>query len=428
VDWDLARLRIDRRILARGTIPVLASVTFAVLGPAANAGAKPAGAKPAPSSGGNTIETVAGTGVPGPSGDGLPAVQAQLHSPTGVAADMAGSLYIADSANNRIRKVSNPTTPNQDVINTVAGIGQAGFSGDGGPAVDAELQNPTSVAVDSLGDILIADSGNNRVRKVSPAGTITTLAGNGTCSSSAATLASLCHPFGVAADAHGNVYITDLDHFEVKVVDAQGNIHIFAGTGSPGYSGDGGPATSARLGLPTGIALDSIGDVFIADSLDQVVREVPPSGMIETFAGTGKLGFSGDGHRADKARLAIPTGVGTDGFGNVFIADTLNNRIREVADGMITTVAGTGTFGFSGDGLPAATAELGLPIGSPAVIGTDVYFSDTANQRVRGIFMGPPPVLPETAFVFLLPVIAIAAGGGVLYWWRRRARPSSVGQ
>jgi hypothetical protein len=332
------------------------------------------------------------------------------------------------------------------VITTVAGDGRAGFSGDGGLAVGAELRHPAGVTVDNRGEILIADTGNNRVRKVSTNGTMTTLAGNGRCGSDQGadsqgeddnhlpasaspsgdrdTVASLCQPFGVAADTHGNVYITDPGHSEVKVVNAQGDIQIFAGNGMFGYSGDGGPATSARLGLPTGIAVNALGDVFIADSADNVVREVLPSGIIETFAGNGHFGYSGDGGVATKARLATPTGVGTDALGDVFVADTSNNRIREVDPastiGTVTTVAGTGMGGFSGDGGPATAARLSSPVGSLAVTGRSVYFSDTGNQRVRGLFTGPPPVLPETGFVILLPLVGIAAGAGVLYIRHRR--------
>jgi hypothetical protein len=234
----------------------------------------------------------------------------------------------------------------------------------------------------------------------------------------------------VGADTHGNVYITDPGHSEVKIVNALGAIQVFAGDGRFGYSGDGGPAKSARLGTPTGISVDALGDVFIADSAENVVREVLPSGIIETFAGTGHFGYSGDGGEATKARLAAPTGVGTDALGDVFIADTSNNRIRKVdpsgSIGTITTVAGTGRRGFSGDGGPATAARLSSPVGSLAVSGTSVYFSDTGNQRVRGLFTGPPPVLPETAFVILLPMVGLATGAGVLFIRRRRSRAAPV--
>ncbi len=386
----------------------------------------PAFASPTPQS----ITTLAGNGTSGSTGDGGVAVHAELNAPTGVALDLTSNLYIADSGNNKVRKVVHPTTLNQDIISTAAGNGTRGFAGDGGSAVAAELNTPTGIAVDGAGDLFIADTGNNRIREVvASTGHIKTFAGNGRCGKSAplgnggsATSASLCSPTGVALDTSGNVYISDSGHSEVRVVNTSGVIMDFAGNGSYGYSGDGGQATKAQLGIPSGVVADSAHDVFIADSADTVVRKVNSAGVITTFAGTGKFGYSGDGGPATKAKLQVPTGVGVDTFGDVIIADTFNNRLREVnAAGTISTIAGTGANGFSGDGGPATQAKLSIPTGAVAVDGTAIYFSDSGNERVRGIFNGPPPVLPETAWVVALPIGVVAILGGFVLYRRRRS-------
>jgi trimeric autotransporter adhesin len=373
-----------------------------------------------------SITTIAGNGTRGSTGDGGVAVKAELNLPSGVAEDLTGSLYIADPGNNKVRKVVDPTVINSDIISTFAGTGGAGFAGDKGLASAAKLNSPTGVAVDSSGDVFIADTGNNRIREVNPSGVINTVAGNGTCSKTlgnggAGTSASLCAPSGVAVSG-GKLYIADPLHFEVRVVNlSTGVITDFAGNGTAGYSGDGGSATSATLGLPVGVAVDSTGHVYIADAGDTVVREVS-SGTITTFAGNGKFGYAGDGSAANKAELSAPTGVGTDQLGNVYISDTGNDRIRVVnSAGIINTLAGNGKFGFSGDGGAATSAELGVPAGSIAADGTAVYFSDTGNERVRGVFNGSPPVLPETYWVYLLPIGAVAIFAAFVIIRRRRS-------
>jgi sugar lactone lactonase YvrE len=375
-----------------------------------------------------SITTVAGNGTAGPKGDGLPAVAAQLHNPDGVAFSLAGTLYISDRNNNRIRKVVNPNSIGTDIISTVAGNGRGGFSGDRGPATLAELNRPSGVALDSSGDLFIADTGNNRVREVRPSGQILTVAGSGRCGRHShlgdggpAVDASLCGPTGVVVDG-STLYISDTGHSEVRVVNQAGTIRDFAGTGRPGYSGDGRAATRARLDLPTGLAVAANHTVLIADSGESVVREVLSTGVIRTFAGIGRFGFSGDGGPATRARLSVPTGVGVDGLGDVYIADTFNNRLRKVnAAGIISTAAGS-RRGFSGDGGPATSARLASPSGTIAVNGNTIYFADTGNQRIRGIFTGPPPVLPETQWVWALPLSALALGGAVYLVWRRRGR------
>jgi len=306
------------------------------------------------------ISTVAGNGTEGFSGDGGPATSAQLYYARGVAVDTAGNLFIADGT--RIRRVRP-----DGVISTIAGNGTVGFSGDGGPAISAQL-GAASVAVDAAGNLFLADAGNNRIRKVTPDGMISTVAGNGTegfnGDGGPATSAQLFYPDSVAVDAAGNLFIGDSLNNRIRKVTPDGAISTAAGKEISGVSGDGGPATSAQLDHPLGVAVDAAGNLFIADYSNNRVREVTPDGLISTAAGNGAQGFSGDGGSATSAQLNKPRGVAVDAVGNLFIADTGNNRIRKVTpDGVISTVAGIGTDGFSGDGGPATSAQLGNPLG-----------------------------------------------------------------
>jgi len=281
------------------------------------------------------ISTIAGTGTSGFSGDGLAAVGAQLDYPSGVAVDGVGNVFITDTANNRVRRVDAVT----GLISTFAGIGTAGFSGDGAAATSAQLNSPFGVAVDGVGNVFIADTSNHRVRRVDAGtGLISTLAGTGTSGFSgdgtAATGAQLNSPYGVAVDGVGNVFIADSSNNRVRRVDVgTGLISTFAGTGVGGFSGDGAAATSAQLWNPFGVAVDGVGDVFIADTFNNRVRRVDAvTGLISTLAGT-TGGFSGDGAAATSAKLNNPRGVGVDFDGNVFISDTNNNRVRRVDAG-----------------------------------------------------------------------------------------------
>jgi sugar lactone lactonase YvrE len=321
-----------------------------------------------------TIDTFAGNGTSGYSGDNGPATSATL-SPGGIAVDSAGNLYIAD--NNRIRKISN------GVITTVAGNGTYGFSGDNGPATSAQLFNPQGIAVDSAGNLYIADTFNNRIRKVS-GGVITTVAGNGTSGSRdeniPATTAQLNWPYGVAVDSAGNLYIANTYNNRVCKVSG-GVITTVAGNGTHGFSGDNGPATAAQLSWPDGVAVDSAGNLYIADTDNNRIRKVS-GGVITTVAGNGTEGFSGDKGPATAAQLGWPYSVAVDAAGNLYIADTYNNHIRKVSNGVITTVGGDGTFGFGGDKGPATSAAV-----SPSGIAVDsagrVYIADTVNYRIR---------------------------------------------
>lgn len=330
------------------------------------------------------ISTVAGGGV----GDGGTATAATTYAPYGVTTDAAGNLYIADTYNNRVRKVDTGGT-----ITTVAGNGLATFGGDGGPATAASLHYPTSVALDGAGNLYIADLYNHRIRKVNGSGTITTVAGTGTAGylgdGGAATAARINYPYGVWVDGAGVLYIADTRNNRVRKVSAGGTIATVAGTGTAGYLGDGGPATAARLYYPYGVAVDGGGNLWIADTYNHRVRVVNTGGTISTAAGTGTGGFSGDGGAASLAQLNYPTGVLDDGAGNLYIADYTNNRIRQIdSGGTISTVAGTGTAGFFGDGGAATAAELNAPVTVALDAGGNLYVADSANNRVRQIDTG----------------------------------------
>jgi sugar lactone lactonase YvrE len=335
------------------------------------------------------IKTVAGVGYlttgSGFAGDGGLATSAQLNAPFNVAPDSEGNLFIADTSNNRIRKVTAA-----GVINTVAGTGAPAFGGDGGPATSAQLWLPGGIAVDAAGNLFIADTFNNRIRKVTAAGVISSIAGTGTAGfggdGGPATSAQLNEPHGIAVDPAGNLFIADSGNNRIRKVTADGVISTVAGTGDPGFSADGGPATLAKLNVPFNVALDAAGDLFIADAANNRIREVTTDGVITTVAGTGNPGFSGDGGPATSAYLYHPDGIAVDAAGNLYIADTSNHRIRNVtASGIISTFAGNGTAGFSGDGGPAPLAEFYYPDGIALDASGDLFVADRFNNRIREV-------------------------------------------
>jgi uncharacterized protein (TIGR03437 family) len=326
-----------------------------------------------------TITTVAGNGTAFFGGDNGPAVSAQL-DPVWVAVDSSGNLYISDPANNRVRKVS------ERIITTVAGNGTAGFSGDNGPAVSAALNLPGGIALDFSGNLYIADSNNFRIRKVS-GGTIATVAGNGTNGSGGdggPALSAQFVPVGLAADPSGNLYISDPNAYRVRRV-SNGTISTLAGNGSHGSSVVSGPATRAALMGPLGVGVDPSGNVYFAD--DIFIRQVWNGGIV-TVAGNGLFGLSGDNGPATSAQVYYPEGVALDGAGNVYIADPYNNRVRAVSGGTIVTAAGTGNPGFSGDGGWAAIATLNAPSALAADYSGDLYIADTGNHCIRKVSGG----------------------------------------
>ncbi len=286
------------------------------------------------------ITTVAGSGIAGYGGDGGPAIDAKIYTPFGLAVDAAGNLYIAVSFNHAVRKV----TP-AGIITTIAGTASPGFSGEGGTATSARLYNPAGIAVDAAGNLFIADSGNNRVRKVAPGGIITTIAGRETagycCDGGFAVYGQFTNPNAVALDAAGNLYITDSGNHRIRKITAAatgfGIISTIAGTGTARYSGDGGFATSAQLNSPTAVTVDSAGNVYIADSTNERIRKITPAGIITTVAGDGSTGYGGDGGQATSAQLRSPSGVAVDAKGNLYFSDKNNHRIRKVTPAGIIT-------------------------------------------------------------------------------------------
>jgi uncharacterized protein (TIGR03437 family) len=314
------------------------------------------------------ISTIAGTGTLGFSGDGSAATSATLRLPSGVALDSQGNLYIADSWNLRIRKITSSGT-----ISTIAGNGIVSFSGDGGQATAAQLNGPQGVGVDKSGNVYIADSKNLVVREVSRAGIIGSITGQ------------LTYPQGVAVDAAGNVYVADAQDNRVRKIATDGSLSNFAGNGTPGFAGDGGAATSAELNTPIGPAVDQQGNVYIAEFSGERIRKVGTDGTIATVAGNGVQGYSGDGGPAVQASINGPFGVAVDAAGNLYIADTNNSRIREVTtDGNIHTIAGTGIPGFSGDGGPAVSAQVINPTGIVLDSTGSLYFVD-GTSRIRKV-------------------------------------------
>jgi uncharacterized protein (TIGR03437 family) len=381
-----------------------------------------------------TVTRIAGTGQAGYSGDGGPALAAQLPAPSqfglGIAVDSAGDVFIPDPATHRVRMVSA-----SGVITTVAGNGTAGSSGDGGAAAQAELKEPTHVVVDRGGNLYISDYGDNVVRKVTPTGTIGTVAGTGVNSFSgdggAAVNAGLGNPLGLAIDASGDLYIADFANQRIRLVDTKGVIQTVAGSTALGGGGKGAVAafpsnflypddlaadaagdlliggwTNTRIlemasggvvstiatgtsAAARGLAIDSVGNLNFGDPANNRLQRVSTSSAIFTIAGDGEGGFSGDGGAATAAQISNPQGLAIDTAGNLYIADTGNFRVRKVSlQGIITSIAGNGTQGFSGDGRPATSAQLASPVGLAVDGYGNLYIADASNVRVRKVSAG----------------------------------------
>jgi hypothetical protein len=346
---------------------------------------------------GQIIHTIAGTGSQGYdafSGNGGPATLAELGDPRTLTVDDSENVYYVDHFLNCIRKIN----PN-GIITTIAGTGVIGYAGDGGPATNARFYNPTGILWVAPGILYIADMNSQRVRKIDATGIITTVAGNGgydqgfTGDGGPATAAFITEPYGVAMDKLGNLYITESGAFRVRKVDPSGIITTSAGTGLQGYSGDGGPANQAKI-LPVGICTDTANNVYFTDNFCNCVRKVNTAGIISTFAGTGVSGYSGDGGPANQATFSSPSHISSDPNGNFYISDQEDSRVRMIdAQGIINTITGNGLGGYSGDGGPAINAVCDEP--SSAVMSGygNLFFTDEFNYVIRKISCQSSPFL-----------------------------------
>ncbi len=332
------------------------------------------------------ITTIGGNGIASGSGDGGPATQATLNTPASIAIDTSGNVYVADAFNHRVRKIAP-----DGVITAFAGTGQAGADGDGAQARDAQLRSPLGVAVDGAGNLYIADTYNHRIRKVSTDGIISTIAGTGNSGfggdGGPGTAAMLSYPTGIAVAGDGTLYIADTRNHRVRTLATDGTITTVAGTGAAGFNGDGGPAVLARLNSPRDVAVSLEGALYIVDRENRRIRMVDVDGAITTVAGTGSSGFNGDRGAATQASLRAPYGIAVDLQGNVYIADTFNHRVRKVGpDGTISTVAGNDQFGYGGDGWGAGFAALHYPLSVAVDIAGNLYIADTYNHRIRKVW------------------------------------------
>ncbi|MEW6752879.1 MAG: tandem-95 repeat protein [Candidatus Latescibacterota bacterium] len=334
-----------------------------------------------------TLTTVAGSGTQGFSGEASAPTSAQLNLPAAVWGRPSGDVWVADAGNHRIRRI----TAAGDTIVTVAGTGTAGFSGNGGAATSAQLHTPSGVWADSTGQVWVSDTDNHRIRRISAAGVISNLAGSGRAGFRDTTLADSARfrfPTGICVDRSGNAYVADTGNHRVRRISATtGAVTTVAGTGEAGFSGDGERATRARLSGPMAVYVDTAGNLYIADTNNHRIRRVAAlDSTISTVAGTQGAGYSGDGGLATRARLAFPAGVVVGPDTAIYIADGFNHRIRRVNPaGDITTLSGDGTYGYSGDGGAANRATLASPTGLYLDRSGALYIADTANQRVRRI-------------------------------------------
>lgn len=341
----------------------------------------------AAAAGAQTMSTVAGTGAQGSAGDGGDPILASLLFPSGVYGDTSGVLYVADTGNHRIRRIS----ANQDTILAYAGTGVAGYSGDGGAAAAAKLASPTGVFATAAGVLYVADTGNNAVRRITAAGVISTVAGTGAAGfagdSSAATSAKLNSPRGVYVTDAGVIYIADTGNNRIRQVSAAGTITTYAGAGPAGFAGDGGKARSAQLKGPEGVFADTAGNVYVTDTGNHRIRVIAASdSIITTLSGISTPGFGGDGDLPANAQFAFPRAVVVDSTGDVYVADRFNQRVRRLhSGGNVTTLAGNGTLAFGGDGAGANLARLASPSGLYLNRSGTLFIADRDNHRVRQI-------------------------------------------
>ncbi len=337
---------------------------------------------PAPSSA-QTINTFAGTGSAGFGGDGGPATVATFRNPTDIIMDGSGNFYIADWNNQRVRKISSTGT-----VSTIAGTGGTTFGGDGGPATAATLWQPASLAFDGSGNLYISDNIHNRIRMINSSGIITTVVGTGSGGFSgdggAATAAQINNPRGIAIDASGNLYIADESNNRVRKVTPSGIISTVAGTGTAGYNGDGIAGTAAQLFTPRDVAVDASGNLYIADNSNHRIRKINSSGIISTVAGTGSGGYSGEGGPATAAQLNYPQSVNFDPWGNMYISTS--NRVRKInSSGIISLYAGDGLYSYFGDGGPATAGSFKGPMGMTWDPSGNTYICDESNHAIRSV-------------------------------------------
>jgi len=313
----------------------------------------------------------------------------KLVYPNGLALDDKGDLYISDIGTHRILKLNRPGG-----LTVIAGTGEGGYGGDGRPAVNALLNAPHDLAFDAEGNLLVADTFNHRIRRIDRQGVITTIAGSGnapyTGYGNPAPKDTLNNPQGVAVDRSGNILIADTYNRVVRRLDRNGTLTVFAGSVA-GLSGDGGPAIEAQLNLPMAVTVGPDDSVYVSDAANSRVRRITADGKIQTVVGfgggegLGGAGFVGDGGPAEKAKLFTPADVKFDTAGNLYISDSGNNRIRVIRGGVITTIAGTGRAGFGGDGKVALTIELNTPQKIAVAKDGSVFIADRGNQRVRKV-------------------------------------------
>jgi hypothetical protein len=352
------------------------------------------------------ITTIAGNPL-GDTTDGIPATDAYINYPTCIATDIKGNIYFGGLFTERIKKVST-----SGIITTIAGNGISGYSGDGGPATNASINDPMGIAVDSMGNLYIADYLNNCIRKVNTSGIITTFAGTPLTpgyggDGGPATAATITLPIGVAADRFGNIYISDINNFVIRKI-TDGIISTFAGNGIAGHYGNAGPATAASLLLPASVAVDYEGNVYIGeDYYDTLgyIRKVNTSGIINTVSGNGYGGNSGNGGYATAASFNGIRGLAVDKYGNIYLSDQLNNEVRAINTiGIVIAYAGDGIMGFSGDGYAADIAQLNAPLGVAVDTGRNLYIVDQGNNRVRRVSALP---LDASVHPVIAPLVSI---------------------